>query len=49
MLLSLPPPRERLVEMRAVMHAAARPMAAPSEDNGELDGNDGSVDVDAIK
>jgi hypothetical protein len=45
---SLLSPQERLAKMRALMCAAARPIAAPSEDNGELDGNDGSGDVIAI-
>jgi hypothetical protein len=48
MLPSSPFPQEHLVEMRAVMHVTARPMASPSEDDGELDGNNGSVDVVAI-
>jgi hypothetical protein len=34
--------------MRAAMHAAAMPMAAPSEGDGELDSNDGSVNVITI-
>ncbi len=32
-----------------VPNAAARPTATPSEDDGKLDGDDGSVDVVAIK
>jgi hypothetical protein len=48
MLLSLPSPREHIVKMRAGMCASARPTATPSEEEGELDGNDGSVDVVAI-
>jgi hypothetical protein len=48
MLPSLPSPQELLVKMRVAMHAAARSTAAPSEDDGQLDGNNGSVDVVAI-
>jgi hypothetical protein len=31
-----------------VLNAAARPTAAPSEDDGQLDSNNGSVDVIVI-
>jgi hypothetical protein len=48
MLPSLLSPQECLSEMRATMRATARPATALSEDNGKLDGDDGSVDVVTI-
>jgi hypothetical protein len=48
MLPSPPSPQEHLVEMRASKRAAARPTAAPSEDNSKLDSNNGSVVVVVI-
>jgi hypothetical protein len=48
MLPSLPSSQERLIKMRAEMRAMARPTAAPSEEDGKLDGNDGSRDDFAI-
>jgi hypothetical protein len=48
MLPSLRSPQERLVEIKAAIHAAARPTAAPSEEDSKLDGDDGSEAVVAI-
>ncbi len=45
---SLPFLQEGLVKMRAAMHAAAKPTATPSEDDGKLDRDDGSGDVITI-
>jgi hypothetical protein len=47
---SVAKPMANLSPLHAVIpNATAKPTAAPSEDNGELDGNDGSGDVIAIK